>query len=55
MRQQQTQKTDAQENNSEQNNAAQPLMAGEAGIGSFNLAALLIQFWMGTRHNTLSF
>ena len=34
---------------------AKPLMAGEAGIGSFHLAALLIQFGRGTRHNTFLF
>jgi hypothetical protein len=50
----QNQKAGAQEEDQEQSDAAQPLMAGEAGMGCFCLAALLILFARGTRHDTVT-
>jgi hypothetical protein len=50
MRHQQNQETGAQEQ--DQSDAAQPLIAGEAGVGGFNLTVLLISF-SGARDTTL--
>jgi hypothetical protein len=50
MRHQQNQETGAQEQ--DQSDAAQPLKAGEAGVGGFNLTVLLISF-SGARDTTL--
>ena len=55
MRYQQNQKTGAQERDRKQSDAAQPLMASEAGMGGFNLAALLNSFGRGMRHDTVHF